>query len=195
METECLPDEDKEYQLYKMTQHVLQSHGYEQYEISNYAKAGYECEHNIVYWIRKPYLGLGLGAASLVGSYRGSNVKDIYEYMKRCEDLTAGQKNAENPTVIWQGKTIAVPLWETSQQLSRSEEMEEFMFLGLRRNQGVLRSDFEQNFGCNIDGIYGPQLKKLREEEMLRTEEGRIFLTERGMDLSNYVLAQFLLGE
>ena len=67
------------------------------------------------------------------------------------------------------------------------------MFLGLRMNRGVTRDDFSNCFGCNIEGIYGPQLKKLKEEGLLQVEEGRIFLTEQGMDLSNYALAEFLL--
>lgn len=181
METEFLPNEDEEYQQYKMTQQVLHEHGYTQYEISNYARPGYECEHNISYWIRKPYLGLGLGAASLLGNVRAGNVRGIDEYIKRSELL---------PT--YDGENLS-PFWEGVQWLSRFEEMEEFMFLGLRMNRGVTREDFRRCFGCNVEGIYGPQIKKLKEEGLLQMEEGRIFLTERGMDLSNYALAEFIM--
>lgn len=216
METEFLPNEDEEYRLYKMTQQVLQSHGYLQYEISNYARAGYACEHNIVYWVRRPYLGMGLGASSLLGNVRGSNVRDIYAYMDRCEALAResspggwpdatgakslpeavlpGKESDESDPipVFWNGRQLTLPLWDQVQQLSRKEEMEEFMFLGLRMNQGIKRWDFERYFGCNIDGIYGGVLKKLRSEGMLQAEAGRIFLTDQGRDLSNYVLAEFL---
>ena len=173
-----LPDEDTEYGLYKMTQRVLESHGYHQYEISNYAKEGYRCEHNVIYWKRKPYLGVGIGAASLIENIRGTNVRDIYDYMKRCDEL--------------QGEEELSPLWDSRIELSRYDAMEEFMFLGLRMNEGVTREEFQKNFGCSIEGIYGNQLKKLKQEELLVLEAGRIRLTEKGTDLSNYALAHFL---
>lgn len=179
METEFLPNEELEYQLYKMTQHVLSERGYRQYEISNYAREGLECEHNKIYWKRKSYLGVGIGAASLLDDVRASNVRDIYEYLERCEKLRARDEFS--------------PLWDSVTKLTRHDAMEEFMFLGLRMNQGVLRDDFEKTFGCNIEGVYGDVLKKLRGEELLTVEGGRIYLTEKGMDLSNYALAEFLL--
>lgn len=179
METECLPDEDLEYQLYKMTQHVLTERGYRQYEISNYARDSYECEHNKMYWQRKPYLGVGIGAASLLDDMRTSNVRDIYEYNERCQKLHSTDDFSS--------------LWDSVTRLTRHDAMEEFMFLGLRMNQGVAREDFEKTFGCHIDGIYGEVLKKLRGEGLLILEGGNIRLTEKGMDLSNYALAEFLL--
>ena len=195
--TLALPDEELEYRLYKMTQYVLEENGYDRYEISNYARQGYACEHNCAYWTRGDYLGLGVGAASLAGKNRGSNVSDLEEYMRRCSLLAERGQEA-----LWQDDAVkklqadgfVSPFWDGVQTLSRQDEMEEFMFLGLRMNRGVTRRDFEDTFGCRIDGIYGEVLKKLREEEMLVTENGRIFLTERGRDLSNYVLAHFLLG-
>lgn len=176
--TKYLPDEEAEYQLYKLTQQVLQSHGYHQYEISNYAREGFACEHNIGYWKRKPYLGVGIGAASLLGNTRSSNVRDIYDYIKRCENIEDEQPFS--------------PIWEETAELSRYDEMEEFMFLGLRMNRGVSRQEFEEAFGSSIEGVYSEQLKKLRQEELLLMEAGRIALTEKGMDLSNYALAHFL---
>ena len=178
METESLPDEDTEYQLYKMTQHVLAEQGYGQYEISNYAREGYECEHNKIYWKRLPYLGVGIGAASLLDEVRASNVRDIYEYIERCGKLRSGDEFS--------------PLWDSATKLTRRDAMEEFMFLGLRMNRGVMREEFEKAFGCNIEGVYGDVLKKLRGEGLLAVEGGQIYLTEKGMDLSNYALAEFL---
>lgn len=176
--TKYLPDEEAEYHLYKLTQQVLQSHGYHQYEISNYAREGFSCEHNIGYWQRKPYLGVGVGAATLLDDTRAFNVRDIYDYIRQCENLEDDQDFS--------------PIWEESTKLSRYDAMEEFMFLGLRMNQGVSRQDFERTFGCSIEGIYNAPLKKLRQEGLLLTEAGRITLTEKGMDLSNYALAHFL---
>lgn len=176
--TRSLPDEDMEYGLYKMSQQMLQSYGYHQYEISNYAKEGHRCEHNILYWKRKPYLGVGIGAASLIGDIRTTNVSDIYDYINLCENRMDEEEFS--------------PLWDSRIELSRYDAMEEFMFLGLRMNEGVTRDDFMEAFGCSIEGIYGEQIKKLRQEELLVVEEGRIRLTDRGMDLSNYALAHFL---
>ena len=84
-------------------------------------------------------------------------------------------------------------LWvEEALELSREEQMEEFMFLGLRMKDGITRERFLQTFGISIDGVYLDVLEKLKQEEMIDTSGGRIALTDKGMDLSNYVLAHFL---
>lgn len=168
MQTEMLPTEDEVYRIYKMTQYYLGQAGYAQYEISNYAHPGFECEHNVGYWTRANYLGLGLGAASLVENVRYSNTTDLYEYLNGV-------------------------LRVSEEVVSRKAQMEEFMFLGLRQNCGVTRQQFEKTFGIPIDGIYKNALEHLKNEGLLDTSEGRIVLTEKGMDLSNYALAQFLL--
>lgn len=168
MQTEVLPTEDEVYRIYKLTQQYLAQAGYEQYEISNFARPGFECEHNIGYWTRANYLGLGLGAASLVENVRYSNTTDLYQYMDGI-------------------------LRVSEEPVSRKAQMEEFMFLGLRQTCGVTRQQFESAFGIPIDGIYKNALDYLRDEGLLDTSEGRIVLTEKGMDLSNFALAQFLL--
>ena len=84
-------------------------------------------------------------------------------------------------------------LWQDVTELSKKDAMEEFMFLGLRMNEGVTRAEFQRQFFCSIESVYADVLKHLREEQLLVMAEGRIFLTEKGMDLSNYALAQFLL--
>ena len=171
MQTEMLPTEDEVYRIYKLTQQYLKNAGYEQYEISNFAHPGFECEHNIGYWTRENYLGLGLGAASLVENYRFSNTTDLYEYIEQA----------------------GTDLHTDVQELPRKAQMEEFMFLGLRQNCGVTREQFEKAFGIPIDGIYKDALEYLKSEELIDTGAGRIVLTEKGMDLSNFALAQFLL--
>lgn len=171
MPTEVLPNEDEVYRIYKLTQDYLTRAGYQQYEISNFAQPGFECEHNIGYWIRRNYLGLGLGAASLVENVRYSNTTDLYEYI---EDPTANR---------------------IADTVSRKAQMEEFMFLGLRMNEGVTRERFLREFGIPIDGIYRDVLERMKEEDLLYVENGQIRLTDRGMDLGNYVMSQFLIEE
>lgn len=166
--TEVLPTEDEVYRITKLTQQYLAQAGYEQYEISNFAQPGFECIHNIGYWTRENYLGLGLGAASLLNNVRYTNTSDLHAYLE-------GELRVEEMPV------------------SRKGQMEEFMFLGLRMNQGVTRQQFQDTFGIPIEGIYKQPLDYLKSEEMIDISAGRIALTEKGQDLSNYALAQFLL--
>ncbi len=191
-----LPNEDLEYQLYKMAQITLAKYGYLQYEISNYAKEGYACNHNITYWKRGDYLGFGIGAASLMYHHRFHNTRDIYSYMESWETVDKSQKDL--PVVFSDEKrdgTFQNPTWEEVARLSKKDEMEEFMYLGLRMNEGISRADFYEAFGCSVEAIYGRSLEKLKAEEMLMLDGGRIYLTDQGRDLSNYVLAHFLLDE
>lgn len=171
MQTESLPTEEEEYQTTKMTQHILKEAGYHWYEVSNFAKPGYECRHNIGYWKRVDYLGVGLGASSLVDNVRYSNTRDLYTYLSVPADS----------------------LHETAAQITRNEQMEEFMFLGLRMRDGFYRDEFTQAFGIPIEAVYGDALNHLQQEELLLKREGRIYLTDKGMDLNNYVVAQFML--
>jgi len=169
MQTEVLPTEDEVYRITKLTQQYLANAGYEQYEISNFAQPGFECEHNIGYWTRENYLGLGLGAASLVENVRYSNTSDLDAYLE-------GELRVDE---------FPVP---------RKAQMEEFMFLGLRMKCGVTRQQFQEEFGVPIEGIYRDALEHLKAEGLLEMNAGRIALTEKGQDLSNYALAQFLLN-
>lgn len=169
LQTEILPTEDEVYRITKLTQQYLAQAGYEQYEISNFAQPGFECVHNVGYWTRENYLGLGLGAASLIDNIRYTNTSDLHAYLE-------GELRVEEMPV------------------SRKAQMEEFMFLGLRMNCGVTRQQFQDAFGIPIEGIYKEALEHLKAEEMLEIRAGQIVLTEKGQDLSNYALAQFLLG-
>ena len=170
-----LPTEDEEYQMYEDTAEILRKYGFHQYEISNYARDGFECRHNKGYWQRTEYLGAGLGAASLFQGRRFSNTSDMKVYLS---DSTDPEKIREDVTT-----------------LSGSNEMEEFMFLGLRLTEGIKEETFRQCFGLELDEIYGTVLKKLEKEKLLRREKGNLRLTDYGTDISNYVLAQFLLDE
>lgn len=188
MPTEILPTEDEVYRIYKMTQQYLAKAGYEQYEISNYAHPGFECEHNIGYWTRENYLGLGLGAASLVENVRYSNTTDLDQYMEICQDIKWVDYMQDEADFV-----TGTNLHASVEAVSRKAQMEEFMFLGLRMNCGVTRAKFQNTFGISIDGIYKNVFDYLKAEGLLNMCEGKIVLTERGMDLSNFALAQFLL--
>ncbi len=184
MPTEDLPTDEESYKLYKFTMDYLAKKGYQRYEISNYARNGKVCRHNLGYWDRVPYLGLGLGAASLIDNVRTSNIRDIYKYVETSEAIAAG-KAVESE--------FNSPYAQTQEILSKKDAMEEFMFLGLRKIDGVARSDFQKMFGIDIEAIYGPILTALRNEGFMDAKEGRLFLTDIGIDVSNQVLAKFLL--
>lgn len=169
---EELPDEDTERQMYVRTREILEDYGYHRYEISNYAKDGYECRHNLGYWDRKEYLGLGAGASSLMDHIRW-----------------------KEPDHIGPSTGLVLEEREDFTRLSRKDEMEEFMFLGLRKINGVSEYDFYKSFRVSMDEIYKESIENLIKEGLLVREEDRIRLTDRGIDLSNYALSQFLLGE
>ena len=164
-----LPEEDVERQMYELTETFLHTKGYERYEISNYAKSGYKCRHNCGYWTRKDYLGLGLGASSLVEHRRLQNTSDLKEYLEQ--------------------KYYHIHI----ETLDKKSEMEEFMFLGLRLMAGISRQQFETTFQVTLDSVYGEVLRKLKSEQLIEEVAGYVRLTEHGIDVSNYVLAEFLL--
>lgn len=197
-----LPDEITDRRMYEMTRTLLEEHGYYRYEISNYALEGYECKHNIGYWKRKEYLGLGLGAASLISNVRSSNVSELEEYLnlgrkinyktldsvekKMLEQRIENGKNVENEKNInW---------LESIEELSIKDQMEEFMFLGLRMMEGVSVQEFETQFGKPLKEVYGTQIAKLESQGLLqyREETGRYALTLKGIDVSNQVFVEFI---
>lgn len=170
-----LPDEDTEYQMYEDTAEILERYGYRQYEISNYAKQGYMCRHNAGYWQRLEYLGFGLGASSLYGGMRFSNTHQMQEYLKE----------SRNPDQIRKDVTV----------LSRNEQIEEFMFLGLRMTEGISEKKFEENFNVRFMDIYGDILQKYEETGFMEHIETKWRLTRKGIHVSNHILADFLLDE
>lgn len=154
-----LPSEDEERQMYYDTRALLKAAGYERYEISNYAKPGFACRHNMGYWERRDYKGFGIGAASLLENVRYANQRSLPEYLK--------------------GNTEG-----TVKKLTPQAVREEYFFLGLRMMKGVDPGIYE--------AYYGPLFQKLQEQKLLQRKAGRVCLTDRGIDVSNYVLAQFL---
>ena len=168
---QMLPSEETERLMYERTKELLLAHGYERYEISNYARRGYACRHNIGYWRRENYLGFGLGSASLLENERFHNTTDLTDYLG--------------------GDYLAYE----QEKLDKKSQMEEFMFLGLRMTDGISTECFRQTFGLTVELVYGPVLEQQIADQLLKKEDGRIFLTERGLDVSNYVMAQFLLDK
>lgn len=176
-----LPSEEDERQMYHYTRKALKQLGYERYEISNYAKAGKACQHNIGYWERKDYLGMGLGAASLLGSSRLKVTEDI--------DLYQSMTSADNAGTLPEGFYIE------EETLDTQAAMEEFMFLGLRMTKGVSEKAFERTFHQKIMAVYGSVIKKHIAQGLLARKNGWISLTEKGMDLANVVMSDFLMDE
>lgn len=176
-----LPDEDTEREMYYMTGRMLREAGYNRYEISNYAKDGYECRHNTAYWKRYDYLGVGIGAASCMDNVRTKNITDINEYLRIYDVDNSIEDSAtdENETDI----------------LSKEDMMAEFMFLGLRMMEGISKREFKEQFNIEYSDIYGDITDKLIGEGLLEVSDDneRLWLTPLGIDVSNMVLAQFIV--
>ncbi len=166
-----LPDEDEDRRRYALLTEFLKHSGYERYEISNFAKAGYEAKHNTKYWTREPYIGLGAAAHSFFENRRFENPSDFSGYYNR---VAAGR----HP------KGTAV---------TATDAMAEFMFLSLRLTKlGVSRQAFEMAFAKDLEDVYGAPLKKLCRLGLLE-DNGECFrLTDRGIDVSNAVFCEFL---
>ena len=277
---DLLPSEEIDRQLYAKTKMLLKNSGYDRYEISNYSKKGYECQHNLVYWTGGEYLGVGLGASSYLQVWfddkhseriRFHGVESMDEYIGRfsnCEGMQeddytsvyhyyesaingfeSGESNSDERDFdnsnynegnsydiedtdiddiydIYEGMeeslgmTIGMDLsydsdcsnlkryrecennvllefvrdyYRDLQFLKRKDEMEEFMFLGLRCTNGVSKQEFKSRFGVDMESVYGRVIDKYVEQQMLIIQEDRIYLSDAGIDVSNVVMAEFML--
>jgi len=160
-----LPDEQTDREMYRYIKKTLAAGGYRHYEISNFARDGYLCRHNVSCWERGEYVGFGLGAQSFLNGERFGVTKDFKKY------LTYGGDRSR--------------LIEDVYRISETEALEETMFLGLRMLKGVTLTE-------QIEQVYGSQIKKLASSGLLTTEDGRIKFTERGLDLANVVFTEFI---
>lgn len=161
-------DEEMDRKMYELVNEMLADKGYNRYEISNYAKPGYECKHNIVYWQTKQYRGFGLGSHSYIDGKRYHNTYDLKKYL-----------DFEN-------------IIEEIEILTEEQKQEEFMFMGLRMTEGISENVFKERFKKTIFDIYGNELKQLQEEKLIIHENGMFYLTNRGVDVSNLVFEKFI---
>ena len=164
-----LPDEDSEREMYHETKRFLRDCGYERYEISNYAKPGRACRHNIGYWTGLPYLGLGLGASSYMDGCRFAVNSDMKQYLE------------EKPG-----------MFTDVEKLTKKDMEEEFFYVGLRMTTGVSLPEFERRFGVSAKDVYPGLMEMFVEEKAAVFQGDRFVLTDYGLDVSNYIMAQFL---
>lgn len=166
-----LPDEELDREMYKAAIDILGHHGYSQYEISNFARKGMECKHNLVYWRNEEYLGVGAGSHSKLEGRRFWNYRDIDQYR----------------SLLLQGK---LPV-EGQEELSRGDDMWETIFLALRLNEGLDLPDFERKYEVDFQSRYENALNKLTALGLIIMDVGKLKLTDRGRDLSNSVFIEF----
>ena len=170
-----LPSEDEERIMDKITKDILKANGYHQYEISNFALDGKECEHNKVYWSLEEYIGVGSASSSYMDGYRFANTSNINDYI---------EKISNNVSVV-------IDKYENSIE----DEMEEFVFMGLRMVSGIDLLKFEKKFGVDINSIYKEIIEKNIKDGLLVVQKNKMFLTAKGMELSNSVMSDFILDK
>ncbi len=168
-----IPSEELERDMYNMSKKILQGHGYSQYEISNYSLKGKECKHNLKYWNMKEWIGVGSNSSSFIDNKRIKNITDIKVYIEKINDN-------EMP-------------YEEIIENSENDNIEEFMFMGLRKIEGVSEEEFYKRFNKKMDYLYKDVIKKYEKEEFLSRNKGRLYLTEKGIAVSNIIMADFLL--
>jgi oxygen-independent coproporphyrinogen-3 oxidase len=180
-----LPDPDLAAEMYEWLGETLEAHGYLQYEISNWAKPGYECRHNLQYWRGLPYLAFGAGAHGYADGYRYSNVLRIQTYIDRLVDLQSAASSRPFPLS---------PASVNHHKQTLQDDMSEFMMTGFRLTQeGVSESEFQMRFGRPMRDVYGKEIAELRELGLIEEEaSGRIKITKHGRLLGNHVFMKFV---
>lgn len=168
-----LPSEELEREMYDTSKNLLEKSGYHQYEISNFSKKGLECRHNIVYWDLGEYIGCGSGSHSYFDGKRFRNSDSIEEYIYKMKDSSCGTIEKHENTL--------------------EDDMEEFMFMGLRKLEGISEEDFSNRFNRDINFVYGKVINKYISEGLLHREENRIFLSSKGIEISNSIMCDFIL--
>lgn len=168
-----LPTEEEERKMYHLAKKILEENGFNQYEISNYAKEGKECRHNLAYWNMDNWIGVGSASASYIDGKRIKNISSVEKYINSINEKGEAVEEIINN--------------------SKNDNMEEFMFMGLRKINGIDENEFKNRFSMNINDVYGEILNKYIDEGLLIRESGRIFLSEKGIEISNIIMADFLL--
>ena len=172
----ALPSEDAAEEMYDWLMAELPARGYARYEISNFARAGYESRHNLGYWRNVPYLGVGAAAHGYVDGVRWANESNTRAYIR----------------TMRAGGSVRIP---EDTQHTRDNAMEEYAFLALRTAEGVDEEDFARTFGVGIDDVYRAVIQRYIALGLLRRADGFVALTDAGMKLGNEVFAAFLLDE
>lgn len=168
-----LPDDDTVERMYDTMTAFLPAHGYARYEISNFAKPGFESRHNLSYWQDVPYLGVGAAAHSYLEGQRYENVREIPAYIEG----------------IRTGKGVR----RQEETMTREIAMEEFAFLALRTARGIDRARFERRFGVPLEAVYADAIAKLKRQGLLEADEAGVHLTPLGMKYGNMAFEEFLL--
>lgn len=169
-----LPDEELERKMYWNVKRILEANGYNHYEISNFAKQGYESKHNLDCWNQKEYIGFGIAAHSYTNGIRYSNIENIEQYIKNYDE----DKTEENL------------VFHEKQDMEAMQK--EYMLLGLRKIDGVSIQEFKIKFVANPVFLYHSELEKLVNEELLEIDGDMIKLTNKGLDLANIVWEEFV---
>ena len=167
-----LPKEELEAEMFEYIIAELERAGFEHYEISNFSKSGFESRHNLMYWDNAEYYGIGAGASGYVNGVRYKNHGPIRHYLNAVEEGNARI---------------------TEEHLSQKEQMEEEMFLGLRKKSGVSMARFEEKFGRSFDGLYGEIVRELVQQGLMQIEGDRVRMTKRGLFLGDTVAERFIL--
>ena len=167
-----LLDENTDIEMYEYTINYLKSHGYNQYEISNYAKDNFECKHNVLYWKCEEYVGIGASASGYFNGIRYNNICELDNYEKM---ILEGEKPIE---------------WE--EKLSIKDEIEESIFLGLRMNEGIQISNFKEKYNFDFEKEYKNEIEKLSKMELIEIDNNRMKLTQKGREISNSVFVEFI---
>ncbi|MFC7372522.1 radical SAM family heme chaperone HemW [Fictibacillus iocasae] len=167
-----LPAQELEAEMFEYLISELKKHGIAQYEISNFAKPGYESLHNLQYWENNEYYGIGAGSHSYVNGVRRVNAGPLKKYMNLIE-------NTDFP-------------YTEENHLSMHEKMEEEMFMGLRKRVGVSCAVFKKRYGVSLMDVFGEQISKLKQNGLLEQEGDMIKLTSRGVLLGNEVFSEFI---
>ncbi|MDD3223841.1 MAG: radical SAM family heme chaperone HemW [Clostridium sp.] len=168
-----LPEEDLVLKMYEYTKEILKQNGYNHYEISNFAKEGYECRHNLVYWELLNYIGVGSSSHSYYNGKRYKNEANVKKYIEKIN---------ENGSAVIE-----------EHQNSLEDDMEEFVFLGLRKMDGISIYEFKKRFGKDIYSVYGKVIEKYQKDKMIFLKNGRLSLSSRGINISNYILSDFII--
>jgi oxygen-independent coproporphyrinogen-3 oxidase len=170
-------EDELDRQMYHSAVSLLRDRGYLHYEISNAAREGYPCRHNLKYWSMEDYLGLGLGAHSYMQGVRSSNMADLEKYIRAAEGLVG---DAESSLTVWRHEN------------TKEEDISEYLFTGMRKITGVELSDFRARFGVSLESLYEDVLEKYRQNGLVEIKNGFLRFTETGIDISNRVLAEFV---